>query len=85
MVSLHVACCFEVGGDLFEQPEGCFVVAGLKRFDSILLRLVCDCGEEGACHRDLIFLTFRGELSVGEASRYLVVDVKISGFRWGEV
>ncbi len=82
---MHVACCFEIGGDLLEQPEGCSVVAGLKRFDSVLLRLVRNYGEEGVCNRDFIFLTFRGELSVGETSRDMVVDVEISGLGWGEV
>ncbi len=39
-IPLHVACYSEVVGDLLEQHVGCFVVAGFKRFNSVLLRLV---------------------------------------------
>ncbi len=39
-VSLYVAYCSEFVGDMFEQHEGCLEVAGFKRFNSVLLRLV---------------------------------------------
>ncbi len=61
------------------------MVAGFKRFNSVLLRLVSNCGEEGVGDRDRIFLTLCGELGVSERSCNLVVDVEVGGLRWGEV
>ncbi len=40
MPLMHVYCCSKVGGDLFEQLVDCFVIAGFKHFQSVLLRLV---------------------------------------------
>ncbi len=55
------------------------VVAGFKRFNSVLLRLVSNCGEEGVGDRDRIILTLSGEVRVSERLCDLVVDVKVGG------
>ncbi len=39
--------------------------------------LVSNCGEEGVCHRDRIFRTSRGCLSLAEGYGDLVIDVKL--------
>jgi hypothetical protein len=70
-----------------EQRECCFRVAGFKRLNSVLLRRVSNCGEEGISDRNRVFLTLGRKLRVGEAPCDLVVDVEVCGlrgceFRW---
>jgi hypothetical protein len=67
-----------------EQRECCFRVAGFKRLNSVLLRRVSNCGEEGISDRNRVFLTLRRKLRVGEAPCDLVVDVEVCGLRWCE-
>ncbi len=38
----HVSCCSEVVGDLLEEAHDVLDVAGLKRFNNVLLRLLSD-------------------------------------------
>ncbi len=85
-VPLHVGCCCQDVRDLIEQLVSCLVVLGFKRFNSVFLRLVSNCGEELVCHRDRLLFTFCGKLRVCEGSCDLViVDVKVGWFRGGEV
>ncbi len=78
-VSLHVACCSEVVGDLLEQSKGCLEFAGFIRFNSVLLSLVSNYGEGFIRDRERVFLTLRGELGVCKGPRHLVVDVEVGG------